>query len=654
MPTAAAPVIPQQSGTAKSNTSSNEPPYFSFKIQAIIIAVVGLICYFNSFFNEFALDDRPIIVENEFVKEGFAGIPKILTSDAFESYMMQQNAGNALTGGRYRPFSIVTFAIEQQILGLPDPIVKDDSKEPTGNVLPPAAKAKIASDMHFRHVINVLLYILSIIILLHFLRKIVFPGNIYMPFVAAILFLVHPIHTEVVANVKSRDEILSLMFICLTLLFAFRYRDEQKKPDLWKSLVCFFIAILSKEYGVTLLVMLPLALYIFRKDTIERSVKAVLPYLIPFVIYVLMRLSAESHSNGIAPQDVMNIPYLYATTSEKIASITSILLKYFELLLFPHPLASDYSYNQIPYINFANIRFWISLLFYAGVITAMVVLIRRRSLLGFAIAFYLVHLAMIGNVFVNIGAPMGERLIYHSSFGFVIIVAWLLYQLTQRIKPAKVGLGVLFGILFVVFAVATPKTVSRNKDWVNDKTLFLTDINTSPNSVLILGNAGSACVELGDAAVDSPTKKDYYEKGIAYFNRALKIDPVFPNAFKNRGVCYYQLGDADKALADWDTLRKIYPTYPSLPYMYTIISNYYYKQGIAHGKAGRHDQAVISFTKAADARPADPDIWYNIGFANFSLGRYREAMVAFERALRLNTKNPNARSYYEQSKAKLQ
>ena len=651
-----APAVSSAATTHSGNEGKNQDNFFlSFRTQAIIIAVLGLIFYFNSFSNEFALDDRPIIIKNEYVQQGISGIPKILTVDAFESYMKQQNSGNVLAGGRYRPLSIVTFAIEQQFLGISPPEVADTSKElKSNNLISDEQMAKYVHEMHVRHVINVFLYIFSIIVLLYFLRNIVFKGIPLAAFITAIIFLIHPIHTEVVANVKSRDEILSLLFLCLTFIFAFRYRDEQKRPDLVKALLFYLLALLSKEYGVTLLVLLPLALYLFRKDTLNASIRATLPYLIPFGLYLIMRLSAENHPTENAPDDVLNVPYLFATQAQKIASIVAILFKYFQLLVVPYPLSSDYSYNQIPYIDFSNIKFWISLAFYGGLIFALIQSFKKRHLLAFAIAFYLINLSLIGNVFVNIGAPMGERLIYHSSLGFAMAVGYGLYLLAQKIKPGITGSVLVLGLVGVITIFAAVDAIGRNPDWKNDRTLFLTDVKTSPNSVLILSNAGSACVDYGDAAKDSTVKKKWYTDGVGYFNRALAVDPKFVNAYQNRGVCFYQLGNADQALSDWDSVRHFYPNHPSLPYLYSVVSNYFYKQGMEHGKANEHEAALISFRKAADATPNSPDIWYNIGYASFSAGHYKEAVYAFERSLRLKPNNARAIDFCAQAKRMIQ
>src|SRR6202041_2731591 len=149
------------------------------------------------------------------------------------------------SGGRYRPLSIVTFAIEQQFMGtIPDNkidsiVVHSDEKGPAEKVL--------NHNMHIRHFFNVLWFTLSVIVLLYFLRYVVFRSNPIMALLAAILFTINPIHTEVVANVKSRDEIMSLLFICLTFIYAFKYHEHKKKWMLGASLFSYLLAFLSKE-----------------------------------------------------------------------------------------------------------------------------------------------------------------------------------------------------------------------------------------------------------------------------------------------------------------------------------------------------------------------------------------------------------------------
>src|SRR5580698_4956253 len=91
----------------------------SFKVKAIILASVCFLFYANSVLNKYAFDDNGAILNNGYVQMGFSGIPKILTNDSYASYynLMGASAANQLSGGRYRPLSEITFAIEQQFFG---------------------------------------------------------------------------------------------------------------------------------------------------------------------------------------------------------------------------------------------------------------------------------------------------------------------------------------------------------------------------------------------------------------------------------------------------------------------------------------------------------------------------------------------------------
>ena len=88
---------------------------FDFNIKLVILAVLSLVLYVNTLGNQYCLDDGIVIEKNMYVQQGFAGIPKIMTTDAYDSYYKEMNAGQQLSGGRYRPLSEVIFAIEHAI-----------------------------------------------------------------------------------------------------------------------------------------------------------------------------------------------------------------------------------------------------------------------------------------------------------------------------------------------------------------------------------------------------------------------------------------------------------------------------------------------------------------------------------------------------------
>ncbi|NCX96171.1 MAG: tetratricopeptide repeat protein [Chitinophagia bacterium] len=639
---------------AQAPTAPQEHWLLQFRNQAWILGILGFLFYFNTTFNEFALDDRALIVQNDYVKEGLSGIPKLLTTDAFKSYLDKQNSGSQLEGGRYRPLSLITFAIEQQILGLPAVEDVDYNKGVKGIYMSEEAEKKLSFDMHVRHFISTLLYALCGILLLYTLRYILLPGHKAVAFVATLLFVINPIHTEVVANVKSRDEILSVIFICLTLISAHKYYATKQTKQLILGLVYFFLGLLSKEFAATLLILIPLLFYIHHKESIGKCVTLLLPYLLPFAIYIGLRSIATTTGPVKTEPDIMNNPYLWATGVQKFASEVVVMLRYLGLLFFPHPLSSDYGYKQLPYSELTDPLFWISLVVNGGLIALMFRYLAKRHLLAIPFVIYFTNLLLVSNIFFNLGGTMGERLMFHSSIGFCMAVAWYGNMAVEKwIAAPAMRFNVVAGCLVAIIGLSGFKTITRNAEWSSDKVLFLADVKTVPNSIIANNNAASACIEMGDNEKDTAKQRTWYVKGIAYSNKAILLYKDYVNGYLNRGVCEYKIGKADEAVADWDFVRSKYPNHPSLDYFFNIVGNYYFKMGTEAGKANNNEQALIYFKKGLHVAPRAADMWFNYGYASMLTGRLQEAIPAFEKCLALEPNNKQAMRNIELCRAKL-
>jgi len=551
-----------------------------FKIHAIIIGLLAFLFYINTAQNEYALDDTIVIVKNKDVYEGFAGLPHIMTHDAYDNYYALFNSSNQLAGGRYRPLSVATFAIEQQFLGT-IPASKVDSVVANAGGGGPQEK-KLIKDMHVHHFFGVLWFTLSMVVLLYFLRYVVFKKNPLMALLAAVIFVIHPIHTEVVANVKSRDEVLSLLFICLTYIFAFKYEEQSdKKEKRWMlvmGILSFVLAFLSKEYAVGMIILMPLAFYLFNKYSLSQSIKASLPYFVVMGLYMLLRLQIIAPMSKDSETDILNNPYALASHSEQLATKISTTFNYLRLLVFPHPLSADYSYNTIPYKDFTDIIVWISLAVHIWLFRMFFYYLKRRSVLCFAIGFYLVNLLLICNIIFNIGGTMGERLIYHSSVGFAIAVAYFLYLGMEKIKPAATGRMALAGLMVVLVVLCGFKVIERNENWTSDKTLFFHDINVAPNSVLVNADVASSLVNMAEGEKDSTKALDDIRKGIHYFDRAIDIDPAFVSGYLNRGMAFFKLKQPDSAYYNLCKVRDLYPRYPKLSEMFFNVGVNFYQQ----------------------------------------------------------------------------
>jgi protein O-mannosyl-transferase len=599
-----------------------QPNNKHFYIYALVLTIIGFVFYSNSFYNEYALDDGIVIKQNEYVQQGFKGISKIMSTDSYDSFYRQMGAKQQLSGGRYRPLSVVTFAIEQQLFG-------SKEKEPP------------LDDVAFiRHVINVVLYVFSIIVLFYLLFYYILPEKPLAAFGAILLFLTHPLHTEVISNVKSRDEIMSLLFIGLTFIMALRYRNEKKLKQMLWALVFYFMALLSKEYAITLVFLLPILFYILKGDTIRESIVASIPYIAVAFLYLLIRFSVVGKGATTENPDVLNNPYLFATKPEKLATKIEILNHYLRLLFYPWPLSSDYSYSTIPYVNFGNWKVWLSIVLHITMVYATIKLILKRHILGFALAVYMLHLFMISSLLMDIGATMGERLIYHSSLGFVIAIGfgfdWLLNKIS--VKSIQTTIAIILGLAITIcFAYIV---IPRNEQWKNDTSLFLHDSNVVPYSVLVNGNAGQAFIKLSAMPENKAKEKELLDSAIVHLNRAINTHKRYVNGYLNIGVAYYQLKQYDKAKEYWDIASVIYPNNPYLLKYYPALASAYHQEGMA--LKDKPLEAIPWLEKATQAQNNVPDFWYNLGGAYFTLGNYTKAREAWQRVLSLDPNNQNA------------
>ncbi len=591
----------------------------SVKTKYFILAVVGFVFYANSILNKYVFDDNMTIVKNSYVKIGLAGIPKILTNDALASYYTNSGASPAeqqLSGGRYRPLSEIVFAIEQQLFG-------------NSVILP-----------YFRHLINVLAYVACIIAVFYFLEKFILKKVTWgsdISFVAALLFAIHPIHTEVVANIKSLDEILSLLFIMLTFINGLRYLQGKHTKHLIYGVGSFLFALLSKEYAVTLLFFIPFLFYLQEGKKPLSAIQSGIPYYVIFVAYLLLRYNAVGFHSNIQTS-IVNNPYIFATYTQKVATEWFVLVKYLGLLLFPYPLACDYSYYQITYHNFSDITVLLSIVIYAGIFAMGIILMRKKNVLSFAVFFFLLTIFMVSNFAIDIGATMGERLVFHSSLGLVIILSYYLFALISEV-PVQTKRKIVIGSLSVMGVVCFGETIVRNAQWKDETTLFIHDVKIVPNSCLVNANAGWAYLGYAQREKSETEAKSYLDSAHKYLLRALYFNSRYEAAYLDLGVVYLHLEQPDSAQYCWDKVKALLPNQPMLDSNYAMLSQYYFEKGIEFGKDGNLSKCISFIRKAILNDSTNANKWYNLGIAYFRAQEYDSARYTFIKTLE---SKPNA------------
>jgi tetratricopeptide (TPR) repeat protein len=181
-------------------------------------------------------------------------------------------------------------------------------------------------------------------------------------------------------------------------------------------------------------------------------------------------------------------------------------------------------------------------------------------------------------------------------------------------------------------------------DWKNDGTLFAADLKVAPNSILVNANVAASLISKADLVKDEKEKDTLLYNAIAMLDKTINLHRhTFVAGFLNRGIAWYKLGDIDKAKANMDTVKTLYPNYPTLKGMYALLSDHYMKKGWdSFGRVGRFPEAIIEFKKGLSFDSTNPQLWYNLGGAYYSNHQLPEAINAWQVSLKLKPDNVQA------------
>ena len=514
----------------KATKKSRETQSLDLRKIYAVLALFTFVLYANSIPNDYALDDAIVIHKNRFVIQGFEGIPKIFKYDTFTGFFGEEK--QLVAGGRYRPLSLVTFAVENQLFG-------EEGKDASGKLV-------FVGNPQVSHFFNVLLYALTGIVLFQILKRL-FPSaeerKIWwsVPFIAALLFIAHPIHTEAIANIKGRDEIMTTLGALLALKYSIDYFDTNKAKYLIFSGVSLFLGLLSKENAITFLAIVPFTLYFFRDTNWRKIGVSFLPLLGAAAVFLAIRYAVIGFPSGGLGNELMNNPYLEMNVGQKYATIFYTLLLYIKLLFIPHPLTFDYYPYHIPIVELTDWRFILSLGVYLAMGVFALIKLKQKSVYSYAIIFFLATISIVSNLFFPIGVFMNERFVYISSIAWCLVVAhFIVKDLPKWISNPRIHQQIMkygMGGILLLFSL---KTITRNPDWKNDYTLFQHDVKISKNSAKGNVTAGGSLQEAADAERDPQKQKQMYRQSIQYLERAIEIYPNYVDAMLLLGNGYFK------------------------------------------------------------------------------------------------------------------
>lgn len=510
------------------------------RYQPLIICLLAFLIYSNSLFLGYALDDRLVITENKFTQAGLKGLKDIFTTDSFVGFFSKQKT--LLEGGRYRPLSIATFAIEKSIFG----------KSP-----------------FISHLINVLMYMLTCLLIFAIFKMILVNGKnrlwyASLPFLIAIIYTVHPLHTEVVTNIKGRDELLSFLGALFALYFILKYVRTEKLPMLLYAFCSYTLAMLSKENAITFLAVIPLTLFFFTKAKPLHYFFSISVMLFSLIFFFFLRYNALGFvfSNHFVSTELLNNPFLEASASRKLATIILTWGIYLKLLFIPHPLTHDYYPKQIALVGFSDIRVIITILIVVFVTVYALYKLRKKDVVSYGIIFFIITFSISSNLLINLGTFMNERFMYVSSLGFALIAAYLLDKLSVKLNNKKPQSKLILFVFFAIMTVFSVKTFARNFAWKDDYTLFTTDVKTSVNSAKCNVSAGGQTLEKMDMVKDENVRQQMLGDAIRYLQKGVEIHPKYVQGWLLFGNACLKNKDYPNALECYKNALRISPGAP--------------------------------------------------------------------------------------------
>lgn len=402
-------------------------------IPGALLAVATAIAYAGAMRAGFVLDDYHYILEHR--ELGLAAIPRLF----WRAYA----SGNSVF---YRPLSTADFALDRTLFGLS------------------------ASGFHAA---NVLWHIAAVLALRWLVRAL---AGERVAFATALLFALHPVHTEAVTGIIGRAELMAALFF---FVGARLHLDGRRGLA---ALACL-CALLCKESGVTL----PLVAIMLdaRTRRLPQAIRRAWPFAVALALYAALRVHALAGATLPQPNEY----FIVATRGQALVTAVDVLGRDLRLLVWPQPLCADYSYPALP---IASLPHALAALVALALLAAAA---WRWRALGLPLAWFALTIVPVSNLVVPIGVLMAERLLYLPSVSVCLAGGLGLAALAERARPplARATLGAV-AVAFAAMVLA------RNVDWQTPLSLWRDTVAKQPRSALAHANLALSCLTVGDDA----------------------------------------------------------------------------------------------------------------------------------------------------------
>jgi tetratricopeptide (TPR) repeat protein len=540
------------------------------------IIIIGLIVFLNGLFNGFVGDDLPQVTQNPTI-QSLNNLPTFFLGSTFYNEGLKQ-----LGGVYYKPLLDTFFSLIYSLFG---------------------------SNAFFYHIFQVLFYITNTCILFLVLNKF-FKKS--LSFILSLLFLVHPINSEVAFYISDMQDVLFFFFGIVVLWMVQRFHSQKA---IIAASICIFCSLLSKETGILFLFMTLLYVFIFQR----KSFYSFLGYSGGgFLIYLALRIHAIGIFNSprSSPIDLLSL-------QNRFIDMPNIFLFYLKTFLFPLNLSffHQWAFKQISVENFF-LPLIVDLVFIALIIFFAVLLYKKYPIKFFKI-YLLFFISFIAGILLHLqiiplDVTVAERWFYFSIFCLLGMIGVLLEVFHLNLKNK----WILASLIVIIFLFSI-RTIIRSFDWRNEYILVTHDIQVSKNDYSLENGLAGELI----------TRNEFKEAKI-HAERSIALFPNWNN-YNNLGVIDMNLGEYKEAQ---DAFRKglgisgYYLLYENLAALTLVTGNS--KENIGY---------VESFIKQY---PQDAKLWLYLAILEYKSGNKSNAKIAISNAYSLDQSSEIFTNYY--------
>jgi tetratricopeptide (TPR) repeat protein len=467
----------------------------------------------------------------------------------------------------------------------------------------------------FGYHLSNLIFHLGSVLLIYFIFLSCMPQ--WSSFLVALLFGLHPVHTEAVTFISGRSDVLcSLFFLASVLCFDrfLRITTKRRNTLYLLSLIFFLCSLLTKEMAVTLPLVL-LVWWIFFSDEVslkQKKWKEIFFFLLPFVLLLFIFVFWRRAILGHWGYSGANFDFLFLGLGTTIW----IILKYVQLLFLPLKLNAFYDITA----GSKGLNF--SALLGLGIILLALILVflyadrRKQKIVALGLAWFFLTLLPVANLIPTTNVFLTERYLYLPSLGYCFIFGWFLGDLiSNRILHSKFALRLSVIIVLVGLTIFyAVRTIQRNRDWENNLTFAQSFLKSDPNSVIGHYYMGVQYV-----------KDKKYEEAKKEYQTALKFKPDVHGAHFNLGMFYYQEGKMEQAKEEFKKEIEVD----------SLCAEAYYNLGTIYKNSGQVDSSIQAFQKTLDLAPDFLFALENLAIVYEAQGGYEKALPLWEKALKL-------------------